>query len=347
MTPFLRSAGRGVETIRLHSSRGMREPRIKIQAAKAAADYHCVTKTVNGEWLFDNVAKEVLRRQLWQVADYCGVQILTYTIMDNHFHVVLRVPLLTPVSDTELLRRYHVLYPKPTQYQSARLDVIAAQLATNGPDALEWRKRQLRLMGDVSQYMKLLKQRFSIWFNRAHHRFGTLWAERFKSILLGPGALEPLITYVDLNCVRAGIARDPKDYRFCGYAEAVAGNATAQAGLHHVIDGPEWAAVHTAYRERLFGVGGIPREEAASIRPDDVQRVIAAGGRLPLAEILRCRIRYFTDGAVLGTRAFVEEQLRAHSVSLLRSRAKPHPLPSWTDWPSLTMARAVRQHAIS
>ena len=64
--------------------------------------------------------------------------------MDNHFHLVLRVPQMTPVSDAELLRRYHVLYPKPTRYQSARLDVIAAQLATNGPDAVEWRKRQLR-----------------------------------------------------------------------------------------------------------------------------------------------------------------------------------------------------------
>jgi len=325
----------------------VREPRIKIHSATAAADYHCVTKTVNGEWLFDDVAKEILRRQIWQVADYCGVQILTYTVMDNHFHVVLRVPQMTPVSDAELLRRYHVLYPKPTRYQTARLEVISAQLATNGPDAVEWRKRQLRLMGDLSQFMKLLKQRFSIWFNRSHRRFGTLWAERFKSILIGPGALEPLVTYVDLNCVRAGITRDPKNYRFCGYAEAVAGVAAARVGLHHVIEGRDWAAVHAAYRERLFGVGGRPRDEAASIRPEDMQRVFEAGGRLPLADLLLCRIRYFTDGAVLGTRAFVEVQLRAYCANRHRPRAKPHLLPRWTDWPELTTARAVRHQTIT
>jgi len=326
---------------------GVREPRIKIPAATAAADYHCVTRTVNGEWLFDDVAREVLRRQIWQVADYCGVQILTHTIMVNHFHVVLRVLQTTPVSDTELLRRYRVLYPKPTRYQAARLNVIAAQLATNGADAVEWRKRQLRLMGDVSQYMKLLKQRFSIWFNRAHQRFGTLWAERFKSTLVGPGALGPMITYVDLNCVRAGIVRDPKDYRFCGYAEAVAGNAAARLGLQQVIEGHDWTAVQAGYRERLFGAGGSPRDDAANICPDEVQRVIAAGGHLPLAVVLRCRVRYFTDGAVLGTRAFVEAQLGARRANLHRPRMKPHPLPDWTDWPDLTTLRAIRRPAIT
>jgi len=29
-------------------------------------------------------------------------------------------------------------------------------------------------MGDVSQFMKLVKQRFSIWFNKSHQRYGTL-----------------------------------------------------------------------------------------------------------------------------------------------------------------------------
>lgn len=318
----------------------MREPRIKIPPATGSADYHCTSRTVNGEWLFDDVAKEVFRRQIWKVADYCGVQILTYTIMANHFHIVLRVPQTSPVSDAELLRRYHVLYPRPTRYQTGRLEVIAAQLATNGPDAVAWRKRQLRLMGDVSQYMKLLKQRFSIWFNQVHDRFGTLWCERFKSILIGPGALETMITYVDLNCVRAGIVRDPKEYRFCGYAEAVAGNTAARLGFQQVIEGRDWTEVQAAYRERLFGVGGNPREDAANISPEEVQRVIAAGGRLPLAVVLRRRVRHFTDGAVLGTRAFVEVQSSA--ARRLRPLAKAHPLPDWADCPGLTTLRAVR-----
>jgi putative transposase len=326
----------------------MREPRIKISPEAGPADYQCTSKTVNGDRIFDDVAKEVLRAQIWQISDFCGVQILTHTVLENHFHVVLRVPQTTPVSDAELLRRYQVLYPKPTRYQTACLKVIAAQLETNGPKAVEWRTRQLRLMGDVSQYMKLLKQRFSIWYNRAHNRFGPLWADRFKSTLLGPGALIPMITYVDLNCVRAGIVQDPKEYRFCGYSEAVAGKSAARSGLQLAIGGSDWTAVQAAYRECLFGVGAKPRPGAATISAEAFEQVLAAGGQLPLADVLRCRIRYFTEGAVLGSRAFVLAQIGAPCRSKLhRPRAKPHPLPNWTNWPELTTLRAVRRRPVA
>jgi hypothetical protein len=33
----------------------------------------------------------------------------------------------------------------------------------------------LARMADVSEFMKTLKQRFSVWFNKSHGRYGTLW----------------------------------------------------------------------------------------------------------------------------------------------------------------------------
>ena len=115
----------------------------------------------------------------------------------------------------------------------ADFEVIEAQLVAGGPEGEAWRRCQLALMGDVSNFMKLLKQRFAIWFNKAHRRFGTLFAERFKSVLVecSGNALRTMAFYIDLNPVRAGLVADPKDYRFCGYGEAVAGNAAARAGL--------------------------------------------------------------------------------------------------------------------
>jgi putative transposase len=35
-------------------------------------------------------------------------------------------------------------------------------------------------------------------------------------------ALKTVAAYIDLNPIRAGLVEDPKDYRFCGYGEAVA-----------------------------------------------------------------------------------------------------------------------------
>jgi putative transposase len=77
--------------------------------------------------------------------------------------------------------------------------------------------------------MKTLKQRFSVWYNRNHRRYGTLWADRFKSVLVeGSGnPLQTMAAYIDLNPVRAGIVEDPKEYRFSGYAEAVAEDGAA------------------------------------------------------------------------------------------------------------------------
>jgi REP element-mobilizing transposase RayT len=304
---------------------------------------------VNGERLFDDVAKEVLRRQIWQMADYCGVQIITYTILSNHFHVLARIPLKQSLSDAELLRRYRVLYPKPTAYQSTRLEVVQAELALNGPEALEWRRRQLGLMGDVSQFMKLLKQRFSIWYNRSHQRFGTLWAERFKSVLVEAWkrVLQTMAAYIELNCVRAGLVRDPKDYRFCGYAEAVAGNDAAREGVRSTLGCRGWIDAQAGYREGIFGSGAGPRAGAATISTADCRRVMAEGGRLPLAAVLRCRVRYFTDGAVLGSRAFVETHLAKYRQETgRRERYRPCPLPACTDWGDLATLRGLRRRAI-
>jgi REP element-mobilizing transposase RayT len=288
----------------------VRTARIKISPAEGEAVYHCISRTVNGEWLFDDAAKEVLRRQLWQVADFCGLQIGTYAILSNHFHVLVRVPRSEPISDRELLRRYRRLYPSPTPYQSARLNVIEAELRTNGPEAATWRRRQLALMGDVSQFMKLAKQRFSIWYNKTHRRFGTLWAERFKSVLVevAAHALSATAAYIDLNGVRAGLVTDPKDYRFCGYAEAVAGSECARSGIQFVVETADWSAAQACYRELVFGIGGEPRENAAVFSAADVNRIIGEGGQLSPASVLRCRIRYFSDGLVLGGRVFVERQ---------------------------------------
>lgn len=55
--------------------------------------------------------------------------------------------------------------------------------------------------------------------------------------MLVEGAGNPLQTmaaYIDLNPVRAGLVDDPKDYRWCDYAEAVSGSEQARSGLAQV-----------------------------------------------------------------------------------------------------------------
>ena len=305
-----------------------------------------MTRTVNGEGLFKDREKEVLRKMIHQVADFCGVEVLTYCIMSNHFHVLVRVPFGSGVSDLELMRRYKVLYPKPTKYQEASVKVMASQLECGGEDADGIRRRLLARMGDVSEFMKTLKQRFSVWFNRSHQRYGTLWAERFKSVLVeGEGnPLQTMAAYIDLNPVRAGLVEDPKDYRFCGYAEAVAGDERALRGLRHVWADYRQPALK-AHRLLIFGKGSSPWTHKGQVisRAAAVKVLEAQGGELSKAIMLRCRVRYFSDGAILGSAEFVRgfadawqnEKDRKHPPKVNPMRGK--------GWGDLAVIRGLRR----
>ncbi|MDR3227990.1 MAG: transposase, partial [Puniceicoccales bacterium] len=93
-----------------------RNRRLKIKPD--AAVYHCISRTINGEKLFGDTEKEVMRKQLRCVADFCGVTVVTFVLMSNHFHVLVHVPEQGgEVADTELVRRFKALTPTPTLAQ--------------------------------------------------------------------------------------------------------------------------------------------------------------------------------------------------------------------------------------
>jgi len=248
-----------------------------------------MSRTVNGEALFENREKEVLRKMIRQIAEFSGVEVLTFCLMDNHFHLLIRVPPADSISDQELIRRYRVLYPKPTPYQTASIAVMARELERNTADAYAIREKLLTRMGDVSAFMKTLKQRFSTWFNKSHDRYGPLWSDRFKSVLVeGKGnVLQTMSAYIDLNPVRAGIVVDPKNYRFCGYAEAVAGHKDAVLGVKLVTSGLyeiSKAKALQSYRLMLFGKGSAPAAGASQIDRAQAVRVLEKEqGHLPSA----------------------------------------------------------------
>jgi REP element-mobilizing transposase RayT len=325
----------------------MRQPRLKIPSSEGPAQYHTMSRAVNREFYFRKAAdKEVFCQMMWRVADFCGIQVLTFVVMSNHFHLELHVPMLGPVSDEELLRRYEVLHPKPTWRNPARLEAIWEMLRENGPEAEAWRKRQLRQMGDLSQFMKLLKQRYSIRYNRTHGRCGTLWSERYKSVMMAGQSREQasLCTalYIDLNPVRAGIVKDPAEYRFCGYGAAVGGDERARKGIIILTDSATWAEAQAKYRQMLFAVGA-ELGKGRTISEKDLQRTLQTKGTLPIAAVSRCRTRYLTNTLVLGGQIFVERHLADYRRRTgARMREGPRPLPGYADWGGLFALRSPR-----
>jgi hypothetical protein len=174
-------------------------------------------------------------------------------------------------------------------------------------------------MNDISPYFKTLKQVFSRWYNKRNERRGPLWDERFKSLMVegSEHALSTIAAYIDLNPLRAGLVDDPARYRHCGYGAALGGSAIAREGIRSIW--PEigreasWKRVRCRYRKWLYLQGeGHPigittrKPHRRGFARDDVKAVLEQDGQLTKSQLLRCRVRYFSDGVVLGSKTFAD-----------------------------------------
>ena len=292
--------------------------------------YHVMSRTCGGEIYFDDVEKEALKRVLWRVAALCGVEVLTYCVMGNHFHVLVAVPhretwlrrFEGAEGERRLLGHLRTLYSKSYIEQ---LQMEIQEWRRLGQEALVQRKLESfkRRMGDLSRYVKEVKERFSRWYNKRHERKGTLWMDRFKSVLIESNVgrrgereadrvdvVRAMAAYIDLNPVRGELVEDAKDYPWCGYGEACAGEKRAQRGLCRVVgravEGWDAQGVEKVYAGLLLGVDW----ETGKRRKR--QRQGGEGENLSLAEMLRGRVRAFSESLVLGSQGFVEEVFEAN-----------------------------------
>lgn len=292
--------------------------RIKLDGG---AVYHCIGRIVGGEMKMGDAEKEFFRKLMWRVADFCGVEVITYCVMSNHVHLMIRVPRAdAPIEDGEVFRRMVKYYGRREPW----VQLAEKTFREEGKLPAQIRDRMLSRMGDISPFMQTLKQRFARWYNRRHKRFGTLWAERFKSLLVEESdeALLTVAMYVDLNPVRAGLVKDPKDYRFCGHAEAVAGNKAARRTIVSLSDAPNWRASCAEYRSQMMVYAGDSnRRDKRALSREEVLQVLRRGGQVPLGEVLRLRIRYLSDGVALGSKEFVESVFHANKERFGRSRS--------------------------
>lgn len=291
-----------------------------LDSALRQAAYHVTSRVVNREFVLDDEARERFVKLMRRHADFGMLEILTYCVMSNHFHILVNVPqrpekMLEP---EEMLAHVAATLGKNAGQQ---LGDVIAMYRENGcageiPKLIAgyWKR-----MFDVSFFMKAVKQEFTQWLNRRRKRKGTMWEERFRAVLVeGSGPiLTTMAAYIDLNPVRAKMVRDPKEYRWSGYGAAVAGKAEAVLGIRRAVGAmggngllvtEESLAI---YRKKLYsqgqesGIGPDGRVLKVGFDQEEVRAVWEAGGKLPQSEIIRCRLRHFVDGAILGSRDFV------------------------------------------
>ncbi|MFU8849117.1 MAG: transposase, partial [Opitutales bacterium] len=152
--------------------------------------------------------------------------------------------------------------------------------------------------------------------------------------------------------VRAGLVEDPKDYRFCGYAEAIAGQVRAEKGLRRV-----WAAraggdprsKHSLdsalqlHREFIFGKRAADPGLPEMSRQKALQVLEKENAILPKAAVLRCRVRYFTDGAILGSAEYVKSFAAAWQAENGRKHPPKMNQLKGADWQGLAVIQGLRR----
>jgi putative transposase len=273
-----------------------RSARLKVTGEDAY--YHIISRTIHRQFLMGDVEKETLIALIKRYSSLYFVKIIGYCVMSNHFHLLIKSEADSHYSDEDIRERVAAFYGKSSREAHRTID--------------EYRNK----LSDISEYVKQIKQAFSWRYNRLHNTTGTFWSERFKSILVEDGqALETMLAYIDLNPVRAGMVDKPEDYRFSSIGYRVqSGNADGLMSF----DGMDILADDTAtedttirhYLKLLYSYGGIH----------------AALPSVTAKSHLSRRIRYFTDGVVIGSKGFImEAYARFQGTHILKKEMAAYP----------------------
>lgn len=164
-----------------------------------------------------------IRERMEFLASVFGVDCLTYTVLSNHLHVVLRSrpDVVAAWSDDEVARRWLKLFPT-RRLKDSSLDEPTGEeikMIVSQPERLAEVRRRL---SDVSWWMRCTAENIARRANKEDECTGRFWEGRYKAqLLLDEASLLACAAYVDLNPVRAAIAKTPETSDFTGAKDRI------------------------------------------------------------------------------------------------------------------------------
>ena len=178
--------------------------------------YHCISRCVRRAFLygedkftgrnFDHRKQWIVDRLQW-LSSLFAIDICAYAVMSNHYHLVLHVDAdqARQWDDIEIICRWSALFSGSLAAKVARGEVLVEdEDAALNKSIRKWRER----LTDISWFMRCLNEPLARQANGEDECSGRFWEGRFKSqALLGEGALFACMAYVDLNPIRAGVAK--------------------------------------------------------------------------------------------------------------------------------------------
>ncbi|WP_439136300.1 transposase, partial [Pseudomaricurvus sp.] len=207
----------------------MTQPRKQLVSPSDTPFYHCVSRCVRRAFLCgtDSVTgQDYEHRRPWienrirLLSSLFAIDICAYAVMSNHYHLIVKINSSDDWSDQDVVDRWLTLFKGPILVQRFRNGEALAQVERDTVSQIleVWRKR----LQDLSWFMKCLNEPIARMANAEDNCTGHFWESRFKSqALLTEEALLSCMAYVDLNPIRAGMARTPESSEHTSIKERI------------------------------------------------------------------------------------------------------------------------------
>jgi len=184
---------------------------------------HCIQRCVRRAFLAGEDAltgknydfrREWIRERLECLASVFGLDVLTYAILSNHMHIILRTrpDVVATWSDHEVALRWLKLFPgqRVDEFLGQPTESQIEAMVRDGAKMEAIRER----LSNPSWFMRALSEPIARLANRQDECTGRFWEGRFKAQAIRDEAgLLACSMYVDLNPIRAAMAATPEDSR--------------------------------------------------------------------------------------------------------------------------------------
>ncbi len=209
----------------------MPQPRNRQVSLDDTPYYHCISRCVRRAFLCGKDARtgfDFEHRRQWIVdrikllCSTFAVDLCAYAVMSNHYHIVIRINQDQAVawSDREVAERWMQIFTGPILMHRhlAATDLTAPEFEQVAELFATWRKR----LCDISWFMRCINEPIARMANAEDHCTGRFWEGRFTSqALLDERAVLACMTYVDLNPIRAAMARTPEHSEYTSIRERI------------------------------------------------------------------------------------------------------------------------------
>ena len=250
--------------------------------------YHITSRCVRRAFLcgFDKETghsfehrREWIETRLRVLSSLFSIEVCAYAVMSNHYHLVVRVDSSEPKewSEDDVLERWTSLFKGPLLVQRYRAGEALTEIELDTLHAMGsvFRAR----LGSLSWFMKCLNEPIARKANAEDRCTGHFWEARFHSqALCSEKALLAAMVYVDLNPIRATIARSPEESEFTSIKARIDDNRGSKSLRIAIAEMTETGVLNH------FPVPLRPLMAFAATRPLPTTENRADQNRLPLQE---------------------------------------------------------------